>query len=304
MASLKGRRRAAPWSAEDKTLALEHYIKGVTLNNIAKLVGRTKPATARYIQVTIKALMNAKQTRALTYNTKGGDRNFHANLTPEQKKEQARLDNPELLNKPFYDLLSGKKNKTLTDAEVKFCWSYVASGDYKEALLVSKLDEGLYTLGQLGAEDRGGGPPIPVKGYEQCLRLRIAYLKSKPNIAEFIKKIREDAVFSVDVDKNFLQQEIMIQIDRLKSNKSLEGQKLLRDYIQLLGRTFGGFTDKVEVNDIDHAKTIAKLTEQASKSETLSMAIEKERSEAVLEEEILTKAEEEGNLRPPPDLTQ
>lgn len=267
------------WTATDKMRALDLYIVGHTMEEIASLIGHSVKEVRKHINTYQRSITQAKVTRMLPQMVKkDGTAVSH---TPAHTAEFNNLLNPELINVEFFSRLSPPDAEELTESEVKFCWAYVSSMDLEEAIFASGLDAGLYEIHKT-AEN---GAPLAIKGFEACVKMRIAFLKMKPNIAAFIKKIRAEAVFNVGVDKDFLQKEIMCQIEGLKLSHSMEAKKLLRDYILMLGRTFGGFVDKVEVEEVDHAKTIEKLMKAAKKTGSGRLVAEAARAKAALEEE-------------------
>lgn len=271
--------RKARWSPEKKLAILTMYSENYTLSEIALSTGVPANSISQFVSATYKGLSNSRQSRQLKMGkSKTGEQ---INLTEEQQEEIQKTADPDIINKEFYDRVSHPEAEELTEYEVRFCWSFVASQDYEEAMKISELDVGLYDIEQV----KGGISSKPTKAYNQNLRIRVAYLKSKKNIMNFIFKIQREVVLSASVDKHFLQREIMIQIDNLKNSTSLEAKKLLKSYIEMLGKTFGGFSESVAVGQIDHAETLKKLHDSAKKTETLQMAIAAKRAEDIVKEE-------------------
>ena len=275
----KGTKMApSTWTAEEKIKCQELYIRGCTMAELSKELSRPVKAIRSYINTVLRSLTNTKQSRMLPMMSKFGK--LKIEVHDAHAKEYNYLRNPELINEEFFKLLSPPDSVDLTEEEEKFCWCYASSLDLEESIYASGLDAGLYTVEKC-AED---GTRNPVKGFESCIKMRIAYLKAKPNLAAFVKKIREDAVFTVNVGKDFLQQEILLQIEALKGSQTLESKKLLRDYIMMLGKTFGGFVDTVQVEEIDHAKTIERLLDASKRNRSKDLNAEARRAEAALAE--------------------
>jgi len=179
--------------------------------------------------------------------------------------------NPEMLNKPFRDLLTDGKEE-LNQHEIKFCWSYVASNDWGEALKASNLDIGLYTA----TKTKNGRVTFRrLECYTAVADLRVAAMKCRPEIHRMVQEVREQAIFNVDIDKDFLQRVIMIEIDRLRDGNGLEEKKLLHRYLEMLGRSFGAFSEKLTVETIDHAAVMRAIVDKAGKTETMTEAIER-----------------------------
>lgn len=244
---------------EKKFKALTLYLAGETMKAIAAEVGTGVGTVRKYLNAVVDGVVNVKASRALA--------NQHAN--PQTK---AKLQNPELINEEFKELLSPFDSPELTPEEVKFCWSYVASNDYYEALSTAGLDVGLIQA-KTGVD----------LAYKASCRLRIAYLRSKKNILRHIKELREDSTLAANIDKDFLQKEILVQLETLKTKDSEHSEKLARDYIQMLGRTFGGFTEKIEIGVVDHLKSV-KALQEAAQSQSETLADLKKKKEVTLKE--------------------
>ena len=240
-------------------------------------------------------MANAKASRMLPVMYRTQETGVKEAIRPALHAEWEVLQNPEVLNKAFFALLSAPDAHTLTSAEVKFCWSYVSSLDLDEAIFASGFDAGLYEENK----SNPSGSPVGVAGFDACIKMRIAYLKSKPNLQAFIKRIRKEAVLNVGIDKDFLQKEILLQIEGLKLSQTMDAKKLLRDYILMLGRSFGAFTDKVEIEEIDHGKTIEKLLMASRETQGQKLMVAATQAEAALKEaqELREKEAEELNRR-------
>ena len=287
-----GGHRTGRWTPPEKMKALDMYIMGHPFEEIAGFLHRDIKEVRRTVNSYQRSLTQTKMVRLAPMMHKERN-NCTANTDPHQAVEYSFLTNPELINEEFFKLLSDPEAsiENLTPAEVKFCWAYVSSMDLEEAIYASGLDAGLYMPGD---GTKGGGAPSPIKGFQACIKMRISYLKTKPNLAYFIKKIRAEAVFNVDVDKDFLQKEIMTQIEGLRLNTTMEGKKLMRDYIMMLGKTFGGFVDKLEVQEVDHAKTIERLMKASRRKDQRPLLAEAERAKIALEEAARMRVEEEA----------
>ena len=276
------------WTREEKQKVLELYIEGNTMPKIAAAVGKGVSTVRHYINAMQRSLTNTKQTRMLPMMTKLAT-GAPVHVTDAHAREYNLLKNPELINEEFFQMLSAPDSDVLTEAEEKFCWAYVSSMDLEEAIYSAGLDAGLYEI-QKAAEDKS---QIPVKGFDSCIKMRIAYLKAKPNLSAFIKKLQEDVVLTVEVGKDFLQREILTQIEALKLSHTFESKKLLRDYIMMLGKTFGGFVDTVQVEEIDHAKTVQKLLAQAQRNKAAGLDEAAKKAQAALDEAAAERAAEE-----------
>jgi hypothetical protein len=266
------RAKTARWTDSDTVKMIGLFSVGKTTPEIAASLGFAVPTVRNKIADLEKDFANIAASKQTT--------------TTHHKSNRAtvRYQNPELINEAFYSLLSQPQAESLTDNEVQFCWAYVGTNNYEEAMTASGLDAGLFELSARSST----GAPIKVKSYQHCLKLRIVYLKSKENILKFVKELRKSAVFTPDIDKDYLQQKIMIQLDNLDGDTSTDGKKLSRDYIQMLGRTFGGFTDKLEIGTVSHLESVKKLREHARKTETLE-ELKKKKQDLIIAQDASEK---------------
>lgn len=284
------------WSDTEKVTCLMMYIDGKTNKEIAKYLKRGETAVMAFVNNLFKAMANMKQSRILG---RGVDLKADpTNMTKAQQQELARLKSPELLNQPFYDLLSlDNPDVPLTEAEVNFCWAFVSSDNYEEAIKTAGLDAGLYQPSSMKLNGQlEQGEKAPVEGYKHCLMLRATYLKRKSNIQKFIAQLREEAVYETELNKEYLQREIQVQIDKLREIKTVEAAKLVKEYLMMLGKTVGGFTDKLDIGLIDHARTLDRLHASADRlgkeGETLTEAIARKRKQQEEAEALLAAADE------------
>jgi hypothetical protein len=261
--------KRAAWTDADTVKMIALYAAGTGTTAIAAELGFALTTVRARIADLQKDFANIAATKNLDNISSRAD-------SKHKDKATVRYQNPELINKAFHDLLSPPQSPSLTDTEVQFCWAYVGTNNYEESLTASGLDAGLFDK---SARDSQGAPK-KVKSYQHCLKLRIIYLKSKENILRFVKELRKSSVFKPEIDKDYLQQKIMVQLDSLEGIPGSDAQKLSRDYIQMLGRTFGGFTDKLEIGTVSHLESVKKLREHAQKSETLE-ELKKKKEELV-----------------------
>jgi hypothetical protein len=265
------------WTDLDTGRMIKLYSKGKSTTEIAAALGYGATTLQKRMSETLKNVANIAASKGI-------------NASPATAPAITNYQNPELINKSFHDLLSPPDSKALTDTEVRFCWAFVGCNNYEEAIEAANLDAGLFKMGASSSAKTG---TTKIASYEHCLKLRIVYLKSKENILKFIKELRKSSVFKPDIDKDYLQQKIMVQLDSLETNPSADSQKLSRDYIQMLGRTFGGFTDKLEIGSVNHLESVKMLRKHASDTETLAEL--RAQKEKLKEEQAAMVAAEKEN---------
>lgn len=269
---------ASKWTDAKRWKAIELYISGKTHPEIAKALSIPVETVRPWIAGTYKAFYNIKASKGLN----------------QHSIKNLPLQNPELTSKLFQDKLSAHTGP-LTTVEVKFCWSYVASADYFEAMETSGLDEGLFTDKQLKGGKRGEQVRIRAESYLASVRMRIAYLKSKQNIIEYIQQLMKASFMDSDIGKPFLQKTILTRLENLKATKTPDAAKLERDYVTMLGKTFGGFTEKIDIGIIDHSKSVKMLHEHANSAETMEELRRQKEEEKIERERIIASAVRTGS---------
>jgi hypothetical protein len=173
--------------------------------------------------------------------------------------EQNQLTEPQLDNAlatkyvsdSLKELLSTPDSPTLTEAEIVYSWIYVNSGSNGIALKESGLREVLKKTQQT----------------EVYLNLIGIYLREKQNIAQYICELQKEFVKTTDVSKKYVQSELIRQVEQLKeicaSDSAQRNRSNMLKAIELLGRSVGSFTDKVQVEQVDHKGALDILVEKA-----------------------------------------
>jgi len=251
--------------------------QGKTNKECAAIANLSPGWVRKFFAQLVEDLGTVAETRDSIAKGKAGAQTNISNQYGVAQPRSALANNPELLNQPFKALITDPTMKReLNECEVRFCWSYVASNSYDEALKASGLDIGLYKAKK---NQNGITSFQKLECYKPLAELRIAHMKSRPEIAKFIAEVREQAIFNVEIDKDYLQKEVMIQVDYLKGVNNMEGRKLLRDFLMMLGKTFGGFTDKIQIDNIDHAAVMKAIADQSGKVESIAQAIARKKRE-------------------------
>ena len=166
------------------------------------------------------------------------------------------LHNTSLINQQFLDLLSVSGTEiTLTDAESIYAWIYVHTGENQMALEQAGLNAGLlYSKSE---------PNKAKPNYEKACSLRGLYLRSLPNVASYIKELRERRFIDQDISKTRVQSELLDQLSQLKESGDPRNKTHILKTIELLGKTIGAFIERVEVTEIDPNKALDHLIDMA-----------------------------------------
>jgi len=194
-----------------------------------------------------KSLTNMRETRALTASGPSFD-------TEHSLKE---LNGTECINQDFLDKLSDPGAALLTDEEAIYAWTYVHTGDVKEALKLSALDVGLYREKKKDTRF----------SYDRAMVLRGTYLNAKPNVVSYIKELRESRLIDADIGKARVQSELIDQIEQMKSSDLHKNRTAILRAIELLGKTVGAFVDRVEVREINAGDALDELIEMAQEAQ-------------------------------------
>jgi hypothetical protein len=108
-------------------------------------------------------------------------------------------------------------------------------------------------------------------GYSQSLILRSHYLNSKENVATYIKEIREKRFIDSDIGKARVQSELLDQLQYMKASGDPRYKKDILRCIELLGKTVGAFTERIELTQVDPSSALDKLIEMAQEAEVRSI---------------------------------
>ena len=218
---------------------LDHYLKGATTPWLAEEFNYPEDKINQMIREHHEQLTNSRMAHSLCITSKEG-------YNPVLEKLKAI----EVINDDFLGKLSPNDSPTLTEEEALFCWIYVHKGDSHEAIEMSTLDIGLF-------KDQ-------VVTYKRAVFSRSLYLQNKNNIAQYITQLREQRYYTEDISKQYIQQLLLEQIDQVKSKGDRKDAVHLRQLIELLGKTIGAFTEKIEVMEYNPSKSLDLLIELAS----------------------------------------
>ena len=224
------------------------YAEGeLSIREIAEKYSTTENNVTLVVNRFWKSLTNMRESRAL----------ISATTSNSSKKALGELQNTELINKPFLSLLSDNDSALLTQAEADYSWIYVHTGSIPEAIVSAKLDKGLYK--EKKRESRFS--------YDRALILRGHYLNSKPNVASYIKEIREKRFIDSNIGKARVQSELLDQLEFMKASNDPRMKKDILRTIELLGKTVGAFVERIEISEISPADALDELIEMAKEAE-------------------------------------
>jgi len=199
-----------------------------------------------------KSLTNMKESRALIASgiptsTKG---------SADSRKSLKDLRNTEVINNSFTRQLSSDTAALLSEAEATYSWVYVHTGSIQEALKLSKLDKGLFK--EKGRSNRFSA--------DRAVVLRGQYLNAKPNVATYIKELREQRFVDSDMGKARVQSELLDQLEYMKSSGDYRMRKDILRCIELLGKTVGAFVERVELTQVSPGDALDELIELAQEA--------------------------------------
>lgn len=237
----------------DTQVIVADYAEGtLSVNDIARKHNTTRENIQLIVNRHWKALTNMKESRALVSATTG---------LPSEKKALHALQNTDLINKEFQDLLSSDTANLLTEAEAQYAWIYTHTGDILEALKISQLDVGLYK--EVKRTNRFS--------YDRACIIRSMYLNSKPNVAKYIQELREAKYTDTNLGKARIQSELIDQLQMMKAQGDSRNRKDILRCIELLGKTVGAFTERIEVTEVSPSNALDQLIEMAQEAEIVEI---------------------------------
>jgi len=208
-------------------LILSSILGGKPYDEIATELGIKVEVLRSFVTKTTKALYQTIETRALLECQALDKMGKKYHWAPTRA-----LDSQ--VNNAFVKKLSGPDDAILTEEELNFCYLLVYEGNAKAALKDSGLDIGLSK--SLGAAE-----------YNRLLELRCTYLKSKPNLIDYLRELQVKFVDTLSVSKTSIQAELMRTITQLRNQDDPKNAPTIAKLLNDLGRTEGIFIDKQEV---------------------------------------------------------
>ena len=228
---------------------IEGFISGKSYKELAEEFNTSDKNIIRIISEHWKVLTNTRETKLLVDSQK--NINNHVFTSPIYKTLKD-IHEVSKINEKFLDALSEDTSTVLTDAEYTFCYRYVNTGDAIEALKDAGLDVGLLRFQGSKRADTTLA----------ALRLRADYLKSKPNVAQYISELKKQAFDEEVVSKEFIQRELLEELHRIKESDRLPAatkHSLTLKTLDKLGKTVGAFAEIMRVEEVDPAAALDEL---------------------------------------------
>jgi len=168
------------------------------------------------------------------------------------------------INEKFLAKLS-KEDEALSEAEQTYAWVFVHTGDNNDALEKAGLDVGLipnmeeYPTAQGLRKKRNPEHEINL---QNGLRLRGYYLRSKKNVKEYIQALRERKLEDINIDKGYIQSQLVTLIEQLKEEGDVKQRNNLLKAIEMLGKTVPGtFSETINVAEVRPDEALDRLLE-------------------------------------------
>ena len=175
-----------------------------------------------------------------------------------------RRADPSLINASFLSLLSPDNAPVLSTAEQTYAWVYTFTGDNLKAIKQSGMASGLLKHGK--EKEADGTPRLEPVSFQNAAKIRGFYLRSKPNVKDYIISLRERKLEDLKVDKGYIQSVLVDQIEELKEegDGKLSRAQLLRS-VELLGRTCNAFTETIRIEEVRPDQALDTLLDMAKK---------------------------------------
>jgi hypothetical protein len=94
--------------------------------------------------------------------------------------------------------------------------------------------------------------------------MRGYYLRNKDNIAQYIKQLREEKLSDLQIDKGFIQSQLVSEIEYMNEEGDSSKRNVKLKAIELLGKTIPGtFTDTIQIEEVSPDKALDTLLDMA-----------------------------------------
>ena len=219
----------------EKYNILLQYSQGIPIKTIAAEVGRDTHSISSLIDQTISALSSVKETNDLL-------------------KVQCTADFQKIQGTTPTKFLSSEFLHAIPEFAEVYAYYYAQTGDNKFSLQQSQLDKGIPFR-------------MPKQTKDYVLRVRGQYLRDIPQVKRYIKEIQDRRIQEYRIEKPQVQMELVHQVEELKEAAAKEPRQRgnLLKAIELLGRTIGAFTDRVEVEEVNAKSGLQMILEKARK---------------------------------------
>jgi len=227
---------------ERLSVVFDYMSTDLTLEQLAEKHQTTSKNIDLIVSRHWKSLTNIRETKILTNGSAKGQNHLdHKNGAYMALKTLGKASS---INDDFLMKLSGEHDRLLTDNELQYCYNFVATGNNLTALESADLNKGLLT----SQSDKNRNQ------YKLSCQLRGHYIRQKPNVAEYILKLKEEMYLPSLVDKGFIQKELL-EILHHQKEQGVANKEALRT-IELLGKTVGAFSDVIKIEEVDPSKAL------------------------------------------------
>lgn len=225
------------------------YAEGkMPISEIALVTGASEENVSSIVNRHWKQLTNMREARALM----GGAKHGHLDAARSLKE----LRTTELINDDFLRMLSEDNVALLSEPESIYAWTYCHTGNALEAMKVSGLDVGFH-------KDKARETRL---SYDRAVLLRSAYLNDKPNVAAYIKEIREQRLQDLNINKGTIQSELLDQLAFMKNQGDPRQRRDILRTIELLGKTIGAFTENIQISEVSPSNALDHLIDMAKEA--------------------------------------
>lgn len=172
------------------------------------------------------------------------------------KQPSPTFKSPELINSTFLKLLSHPKDTTLTEPEQTYCWIYAFTNDNNRALRDSGLTAGLKKRHSVEGKSN--------TSFQNAVKMRGYYLRSKENLSKYIRELREDRLQDLKIDKGYVQSQLVSDIEYMNEEADVARMGVKLKAIDLLGKTIPGcFSETIKVEEVKPDEALDSLLEMA-----------------------------------------
>jgi len=234
------RRTISSLTDADRYSVLKGYAEGVDVKQMARQFEVSDQELSKFIQSHLRSSLITRETNELMQTT---NKNVLGNA------------------------VSGTITKCLTPAFIAkveenmdiYAYYYVQSGDNEFAIKESGLDIGI-------------PPNLRAAHKNNILKIRGQFIRDIPVVKKYIREEQDRRMAENNIDKVYVQRELIDQIDQLKMlavDDSRQRANLLKS-IEMLGKTIGAFTERVEIEETDAKKGLDILMERIKQEEGVS----------------------------------
>lgn len=218
---------------EQKYRVLKDYSQGISVRDIAKSVSRDRRFISNMIQKTLKEMNTIRETNDLVVGTTAGSLKMQLGTSPTKFLTREFLDNVE------------------QGAEV-YAYYFGQTSDNKFSLEQAGLDKGI-------------AETLPASTRNYVYKVRGQFIRDIPQVRDAIRAEQDRRIKEYRIEKPQVQMEIVQQIEELKEiciDDPRQRSNLLKS-IEMLGRSIGAFTDRIETTETDAKSGLEILMEKA-----------------------------------------